>query len=402
MFAGVWKSGWPMQKEMRSFPLRASSFTSARTTKAFSVPRFSVRRLILGISAMSGDVKGCHFILAGNPHGALSFAGEVWRASMLVNCAAYQEGKKLAYIPVEDIKKYVSRPECFVWVALKDPGPGELAALQHEFDLHELAVEDARHGHQRPKIEEYGDSIFCVLHNLELAGEELKVGEVDIFVGRNFVLSVRNNAEPGFAAVRARCEREPELLKHGAGFVFYALIDAVVDRYFPVLDAIENEFEKFETQIFSGKSLRANIEGLYYVRQKLTTLQHAVLPLLEAVGKLYGGRVPQVCSGLQDYYRDVYDHLVRINQNINSQRDTVTTAIQVNVAMITFGETEVTKRLAAWGALIAVPTFIASLYGMNFKHMPELDWVLGYPVAVASMALINILLFRRFRKAGWL
>jgi len=320
---------------------------------------------------------------------------------MLVNCSAYEDGKKLGDIKVEEISQYVSRPECFVWVALKDPGPGELASMQHEFDLHELAVEDARKGHQRPKIEEYGDSLFAVLHNIQ-AADELKVGEVDLFVGRNYVLSVRNQAEPGFAAVRARCEREPELLKRGAGFVFYALIDAVVDRYFPVLDAIEDEFEKFEEQIFSGKSLRANIEGLYYVRQKLTTLQHAVVPLLEAVGKLYGGRVPQVCSGLQDYYRDVYDHLVRISQTINSQRDTVTTAIQVNVAMITFGETEVTKRLAAWGALIAVPTFIASLYGMNFKHMPELDWELGYPVAVGAMALINILLFRRFRKAGWL
>jgi len=320
---------------------------------------------------------------------------------MLVNCAAYQEGKKLADIPVEDIKKYVSRPECFVWVALKDPGPGELAAMQKEFDLHELAVEDARHGHQRPKIDEYGDSVFAVLHNVQF-GEELKVGEVDLFVGKNYVLSVRNQAEPGFREVRARCEREPENLKHGSGFVFYALIDAVVDRYFPVLDSIEDEFEQFEAQIFTGDSLRANIEGLYYVRQKLTTLQHAVVPLLEAVGKLYGGRVPQVCSGMQDYYRDVYDHLVRISQTINSQRDTVTTAIQVNVAMITFGETEVTKRLAAWGALIAVPTFIASLYGMNFKHMPELDWAFGYPVVVGAMALINVVLFRRFRQAGWL
>jgi len=320
---------------------------------------------------------------------------------MLVNCAAYQEGRKLSDIPVEDIKKYVSRPECFVWVALKDPGPGELAAMQKEFDLHELAVEDARHGHQRPKIEEYGDSLFAVLHNIQFA-DELKVGEVDIFVGRNYILSVRNQAEPGFREVRARCEREPELLKHGAGFVFYALIDAVVDRYFPILDAVEDEFEKFEAQIFSGKSLRANIEGLYYVRQKLTTLQHAVVPLIEAVGKLYGGRVPQVCSGLQEYYRDVYDHLVRINQNINGQRDTVTTAIQVNVAMITFGETEVTKRLAAWGALIAVPTFIASVYGMNFKQMPELDWAFGYPMAIGVMAAINTYLWVRFRKAGWL
>ncbi|HKW36693.1 MAG TPA: magnesium/cobalt transporter CorA [Burkholderiales bacterium] len=326
---------------------------------------------------------------------------------MLVNCAAYQDGKKLGDIKPEEISAYVSRPECFVWVALKDPQPGELEVLQKEFDLHELAVEDARHGHQRPKIEEYGNSLFAVLHNVEVlrtpeSPDELRVGEVDLFAGRNYILSVRNQAEPGFKDVRARCEREPELLKYGSGFVLYALIDAVVDRYFPVLDAIEDEFEKFEDQIFSGKSLRANIEGLYYVRQKLTLLQHAVLPLLEAVGKLYGGRVPQVCLGMQEYYRDVYDHLVRISQTINSQRDTVTTAIQVNVAMITFSETEVTKRLAAWGALIAVPTFIASLYGMNFRHMPELEWVFGYPAAVGAMALINVLLFFRFRRAGWL
>lgn len=321
---------------------------------------------------------------------------------MLINCAAYQDGKKLGDISPEEISDYLSRPECFVWVALKDPKPGELASLQNEFDLHELAIEDAHHGHQRPKIDEYGDSLFAVLHNIEVVAGEIKVGEVDVFVGRNYVLSVRTQAEPGFAPVRARCEREPELLKHGAGFVFYALIDAVVDRYFPVLDVIEAEFESFEEQIFSGKSLRANIEGLYYVRQKLTTLQHAVLPLIEAVGKLYGGRVPQVCSGLQDYYRDVYDHLIRINQTINSQRDTVTTAIQVNVAMITFGETEVTKRLAAWGALIAVPTFIASVYGMNFKQMPELDWVFGYPVALVAMTAIDLYLWIRFRKTGWL
>ncbi|HEY6722359.1 MAG TPA: magnesium and cobalt transport protein CorA [Burkholderiales bacterium] len=321
---------------------------------------------------------------------------------MLINCAAYENGKKLGDIAPEDISKYVSRRECFVWVAMKDPGPGELASLQHEFDLHELAVEDARHGHQRPKIDEYGDSLFAVLHNIEIAGGEIKVGEVDLFVGRNYVLSVRNQAEPGFAGVRARCEREPELLKQGAGFVFYALIDAVVDRYFPVLDALEAEFEKFEEQIFSGKSLQANIEGLYYVRQKLTTLQHAVLPLLEGVGKLYGGRVPQICAGMQEYYRDVYDHLVRINQLIDALRDTVTTAIQVNVAMITFGETEVTKRLAAWGALIAVPTFIASLYGMNFKNIPELQWDFGYPLALGLMAAIDVYLWFRFRKARWL
>jgi magnesium transporter len=321
---------------------------------------------------------------------------------MLINCAAYQDGKKLGDIAPEDISKYVSRPECFVWVAMKDPGPGELASMQHEFDLHELAVEDARHGHQRPKIEEYGDSLFAVLHNIEVLDGELKVGEVDIFVGTNYVLSVRNHAEPGFAAVRARCEREPELLKHGAGFVFYALVDAVVDRYFPVLDALEGELERVEERIFAGRSARANVEALYALKQKLMTLQHAVVPLLEAVSKLYGGRIPQVCFGMQEYYRDVYDHLVRINQSINSLREMVVTAISVNLSMITVQENETTKRLAACAALVAVPTMIAGIYGMNFRHMPELDWQFGYPFTVGAMALIDVFLFYRFRKSGWL
>jgi magnesium transporter len=321
---------------------------------------------------------------------------------MLINCAAYQDGKKLGDIAPEDISTYVSRPECFVWVAMKDPGTGDLASMQHEFDLHELAVEDARHGHQRPKIDEYGDSIFAVLHNIEVVADELKVGEVDVFVGTNYVLSVRNNAEPGFTAVRARCEREPELLKHGAGFVFYALIDAVVDRYFPVIDALESELEGVEERIFSGGPARANIEALYVLKRKLMTLKHAAEPLLEAVGKLYGGRVPQVCIGTQEYFRDVYDHLIRVNQSIDSLRDMVTTAISVNLSLITVQENETTKRLAACAALVAVPTMIAGVYGMNFEHMPELRWMFGYPVAVGAMVAIDSYLFYRFRKAGWL
>ena len=321
---------------------------------------------------------------------------------MLVNCAAYQDGKKLGDIQPEDISEYLSRRECFVWVALKDPGPGELAALQDEFNLHELAVEDARHGHQRPKIDEYGDSLFAVLHNIEVVGEELKVGEVDIFVGKNYVLSVRNQAEPGFAAVRARCEREPELLRHGAGFVFYALIDAVVDRYFPAIDALESELERVEEHIFSGSSTRANIEALYALKQKLMTLKHAVEPLLEAVGKLHGGRVPQVCASTQEYFRDVYDHLIRVSQSIEGLRDMVTTAINVNLSLATVSENETTKRLAAYAALVAVPTMIAGIYGMNFEQMPELRWAFGYPVAVGVMAAIDGYLFYRFRKARWL
>jgi magnesium transporter len=321
---------------------------------------------------------------------------------MIVNCVAYEEGRRLADIDLREIHTYLARPGCFVWVALKDATDAELEQMREEFDLHPLAVEDARHGHQRPKIEEYGDQLFVVLHTVEVGGDELNVGEVDIFVGRNFVLSVRQRTERGFQDVRARAEREPDLLRYGAGYVLYALMDAVVDRYFPVLEAIEMQLEKVEEHLFGGTSPRQNIEALYYVKQKLTTLKHAVSPLLEHVGKLFGGRVPMVCSGLGEYFRDVYDHLFRINQSIDGARETVNTAIQVALAMVNMQHGEITKRLAAYAALVAVPTMVAGVYGMNFKHMPELDWSFGYPLSVGLMLGIDAFLFTRFRKAGWL
>lgn len=322
---------------------------------------------------------------------------------MLVNCYAYQEGKRVAdQIDPADIARYIGRPECFVWVALKDPAPDEFASLETQFGLHELAIEDASRGHQRPKIEEYGDSLFAVLHMIEIVGDELVVGEVDIFAGPNYILSVRNRAEKGFAEVRARCEREPELLRLGSGFVLYALMDAVVDRYFPVMDALESELERLEQRMFSGGTARANIEAMYALKQKLMVLKHAVGPLLEGVGKLYGGRVPKICAGTQEYYRDVYDHLLRINQSIDALREMVTTALSVNLSLITVSENETTKRLASCAALVAVPTMVAGIYGMNFKQMPELDWEFGYPMAVAIMVVIDVYLYIRFRRSGWL
>jgi magnesium transporter len=321
---------------------------------------------------------------------------------MLINCVAYQDGKKLSDIATKDISEYVSRPECFVWVALSNPDHDELTEMQVEFGLHPLAVEDAHHGHQRPKIEEYGDSLFCVLQSVQLIGEELNVGEVAIFAGPNFVLSVRSRTEQGFANVRARCEREPHLLKHGSGFVLYALMDTIVDRYFPVVDALEDELERIEERIFAGSSPRGNIEALYSNKRKLTVLKHAVEPLIEATGKLHGGRVPKVCGDTQDYFRDVYDHLVRINQSIDALRDMVTTAISVNLSLITLQENETTKRLAAYAALLMVPTLIAGIYGMNFQHMPELKWTFGYPLSLAAMVGVDLYLYFRFRKTGWL
>ena len=279
--------------------------------------------------------------------------------------------------------------------------------MAEEFDLHPLAVEDARSGHQRPKIEEYGDSLFAVLQPVEKIKDEeghddLLVGEVDVFVGRNYVLSVRHRTQLGFTSVRARAEREPELLRHGSAFVLYALMDNVVDRYFPILDDLETQLETAEDQMFTTASTRDRLERLYQLKRKLMTLKHAIAPLMEGVGKLYGGRVPQLCKGTQEYFRDVYDHLSRINAAIESSREMLTTATQVNLALISLSENEVTKRLAAWGALITVPTLIAGIYGMNFKNMPELDLLLGYPLALTFMFGIDAFLFWRFRVAKWL
>jgi magnesium transporter len=233
--------------------------------------------------------------------------------------------------------------------------------------------------------------------------DEIKLGEVGVFVGRNYVLSVRRRSDRGFQEVRARAEREPDLLRHGPGYVLYALMDAVVDRYFPLLDAIEVELEAIEERLFTpGASPRENIESLYYVKQRLTTIKHAAGPLLESTARLFGGRVPPVCAGLGEYFRDVHDHLVRINQSIDAARETVGTAIQVALAMVATGQGEIVRRLAAYAALVAVPTMIVGVYGMNFAHMPELKWTFGYPLVLGAIAAIDAFVFYRFRKAGWL
>ncbi|HEY0587268.1 MAG TPA: magnesium/cobalt transporter CorA [Pseudoduganella sp.] len=321
---------------------------------------------------------------------------------MLINCVAYQDGRKLADIPVADISDYVAREDAFVWVALRDATRAELEVMQEEFGLHELAVEDAGRGQQRPKIEEYGDSLFVVVKMLELREDELQVGEVDIFVGPNYVLSNRSNSTKDFLGVRARAEREPHLLKQGSGFVLYALMDAVVDRYFPIIDTLELELEKIEERIFIRGSQQDNIERLYELKRKVMTVRHTVAPLLDAIGKLHGGRVPSVCRNTQEYFRDVHDHLLRINAALDTMRETIGTAIQVNLSMVALEEGEVNKRLAAWAAIFAVLTAFAGLWGMNFKHMPELDWRFGYPAALTLMAVVCGALYRRFKKVGWL
>ena len=321
---------------------------------------------------------------------------------MLRTCVAYRDGKKLGEISVDDIRSYLDQPDCFVWVAIVDPGPQELVTMQAQFGLHPLAIEDAQKGFQRPKVEEYGDSLFAVVHMIEEKDGDLVVGEADIFVGRNYVLSVRNRAERGFQEVRARSESEPQLLRYGPGYVLYALMDAIVDRYFPILDRLDDELEALEDRIFTGTTPRENIEGIYSLKQRLMTVKHAVTPLLDAISNLSGTRVPGLCSGMQEYFRDVADHLHRLNQSIESARDTLTSVTTVNVSMISLQESEVMKRLAAYAALVAVPTMIAGIYGMNFDFMPELQWKYGYFLSLGLMVVFDGLLFWKLRKERWL
>jgi magnesium transporter len=321
---------------------------------------------------------------------------------MLNNCVVYKNGRKLEDIDVDDISEHLARKDSFVWVALRDATPEELAKMQQEFGLHDLAIEDARHGHERPKIEEYGDVVFAVMQLPEVQGGRLVVGELDVFVGKNFVLSVRNRSSDDSLGVRERAEREPKLLAQGSSFVLYALMDAVVDRYFPVIVEFERELEKIEERIFRQGSARQNVERLYALKRKAGRLHHAVAPLMEAVGKLCSGRVPGVCMRSEDYFRDVYDHLKRINASLDAMRETILTAIQVTLSMVTIEDAETTKRLAAWAGLFGVATAFAGIWGMNFEHMPELHWPLGYPAALAVIAGTCALLWRRFRRAGWL
>jgi magnesium transporter len=322
---------------------------------------------------------------------------------MLINCVAYRQGQRLSDISLDELQTQVAQPDSFVWVALRDPSDEELARMQRGFNLHELAVEDARHGQQQPKVEEYGDTLFAVMNTIELdATDGLRIGQVSVFAGPGFVLSLRTGSQQDLLGVRERAEREPHLLRQGPGFVLYAVMDAVVDRYFPIVESMDDELEAIESQIFEPGMARANIERLYLLKQRITTVRHAVSPLLESVAKLASERAPGVCMHSRAYFRDVNDHLERIQRALDTLRESIGTAIQVNLSMVAIEESEVTKRLAAWAGIFGAATAFAGIWGMNFDRMPELHWRWGYPVALAIIGSTCAVLYWRFRRAGWL
>jgi len=321
---------------------------------------------------------------------------------MLLNCILYEEGEKIASIDLQKIDNYSQIKTGFVWMAFKDASEAEIDHIQRSLSLHPLAIEDVKSGSQRPKLEEYGTVLFCVIHLLDLVDDEIVTGEVNMFVADHFVVSLRSNSQQDFLGVRARCEQEPALLAQGTSFVFYAILDAVVDRYFLLLDYIESELEAIEISIFEENAGRKNIERLYNLKRKTLTLRHAAIPMMEFIGKLHGGRVPALCANSQEYFRDVHDHISRIVSVAEDVREAVTTAIQVNLAILTIEETEITKNLASWASIFAASTAMAGIWGMNFEHMPELHWEFGYPLALISIGFVSLSLYLRFKRVGWL
>jgi len=323
--------------------------------------------------------------------------------SGVVNCVAYDaDGHKVSSVEVDDISEVLKAPDHFVWIGLHEPSEELVRRIQAEFGLHDLAVEDALRAHQRPKIEEYGHSLFVVLRTVQLEGDAIAFGETHIFLGPQFVLSLRHGASLPYTEVRTRCEASPQLLRKGPGFVLYALMDFVVDHYFPVVDALEEKLGSLEERIFGGGFNRETTEEIYGLKRDLVALKRAVSPLVEVCNRLVRFDVALIPEDTRLYFRDVYDHVIRINETVDNLRELLTTALEANLSLISVGQNEVTKKLAAWAAVLAVPTMIAGVYGMNFEFMPELHWAYGYPLVMGTMVGLCGLLYWRFKRAGWL
>lgn len=320
---------------------------------------------------------------------------------MIINSVAYQKGERLGDITIDDISDIITQPDTFVWVGLYTPDDAMLLKIQEEFSLHELSIEDARNAHQRPKIEVYGDSMFIVLKTVQLEEGKVVYGETHLFAGSNFLVSIRHGASSSYVQVRDRCEKTAKMLAKGPGFPLYAIMDFVVDNYQPIVAQFEKAFDAIETDIFKNKFDNLVIERLYDLKREMLELRNAALPVADICGELVRFHEDLIPKELRAYFRDIQDHVSRLVGLLDSMREMLTTAMQVNLALVANNQNEVVKRLAGWGAILAIPTVIFSLYGMNFEWMPELKWKFGYPIAVAVTILGCASVYRRLRRAGW-
>ena len=321
----------------------------------------------------------------------------------VVNCVAYARDGSRRDVPLEEISDVLAVDDgSFVWVGLYEPAESVLDQLQEEFGLHDLAVEDAHKAHQRPKIESYGNSLFIAVHTARSVDDHIRFGETHVFVGPRYLVTVRHGASSSYAPARARMEREPELLRRGPGAALYAVLDLVVDDFFPIVDAFSAALNALEKDIFADDFRQRTVRTLYDLKRELTRLRMAAAPLQDIVGQLSRSRGGLVDEETQLYFRDVLDHTARINEAVDTLREMLTAAVSVNLSLVTVRQGETVKRLGAWAALLAAPTLVTSWYGMNFVHMPELAGRWSYPILMAGVAAVCVVLYRMFKRAKWL
>lgn len=323
---------------------------------------------------------------------------------MIVDCGHYRDGARQNDRPleIERAAELAGGDGEFVWLGLHEPDAAELGRAQRAFGLHELAVEDASGSHQRPKIEDYDGSYFIVLHSARYidATEEVEFGEIHIFAAPGYVIAVRRGDASPLTRARRRLEASPELMRHGAAAAVWAIVDEVVDAYEPVAAGLENDITEVEEQVFAEDA--DPTQRIYFLKREVIAFHRALAPLIAPLERIERGGPPAVSDELRPFFRDIADHARRVDEQVNSQRELLTSILEANLALQSVRQNEVVRKISAYAALIAVPTFLASVYGMNFDHMPELDWSLGYPLVLVVMAAVVATLYRFFRRAGWL
>jgi magnesium transporter len=321
----------------------------------------------------------------------------------VINCAAYSKGRRVSNIQISEIGNVLKQTDKFVWIGLHEPSEELLAQVQQQFGLHDLAIEDAHRAHQRPKIETYDETLFIVLRTAQMNQQKhIDFGETHFFLGENFIVSVRHGSSLAYTEVRNRCEKVPDLLQKGPGFALYAVMDSIVDQYFPVIDLLEAALESVEDKIFGERPSRETTEQIYQLKRELLEVKRAVSPLMDICNKLIRFDLKLIPDDTRPYFRDVYDHVLRINEMLDSSRELLAGALEANFSMISISQNDVSKKFAGWAAILSVPTLVAGIYGMNFSWIPELSWHWGYPFILGLTFLICLTLYILFRRSGWL
>ena len=324
-------------------------------------------------------------------------------AGCIVNCAAYSAQGERRDIDIEQISDVLAVDDgSFVWIGLYEPGPPVLTKLQEEFGLHSLALEDARDAHQRPKFETYGDSLFIVVHTAQTVDSHIRFGETHLFIGPRYFVSIRHGASTSYAPARDRLDRDPAMLSHGPGAALYAVLDLIIDNFMPIVDEFDRLLGELEKDIFVDDFRKETVLRLYTLKRELTQLRMAVAPMQDILNHLTRTPGPLIDDTVQLYLRDVLDHALRIESSTETLREMLTAAVGVNLSLVTVQQGEVVKRLGAWAALLAAPTLIASWYGMNFKHMPELEGRWSYAMLAGFVALVSGALYWKLKRARWL